>query len=604
MSWSILAGLPRVLFDVNGDPYSGAVLKAYLPGTTTSTSLAIDSTGSSPQASITYNAEGKLEVSGNEIQAYIDRKCKYGIFANATDAAANTPFQTGPFDNVEQTLTSVNAASQYETVALAQAATIGVGDLIETQGYHAAGDGGHSKYRVVADGTGTEDGGEFINSNPAGSFQLQLLHDGTIRARQFGAKFDNSNDDSTAINNSYQALGGGNDAGKLILNANGGQCRCDSTLLFDKTGIQVSGDGYVVINSHVAASNFGIDFGLLGSSNMLSNHITENIGLVMQNDSADGIRVRCNFSEFKNVTAFVKNSAVAWKVQGGTAGFGTGPYYNVFYNCWGNGTPTTGTSQTGWQFSPDASQDNLVPNSNRWFGGGTSATDTAWDIDGGQGNFFYGTRMEGTRNTVMSCNHPTSQSYCNGNVFYGAYVEGLATSNPDVFVAGANCAASGMEYPFLTSIGSGAIFTDLNTGNGNFFKTQIGSAGGTRIETSDWQFISPAIGDYLRFKGPRIGIEFEDSSGGVVMTQKNVSSIDAAGRAQSFTDGATDLLEFGTTKLTFRTSVSDRVEFDSTATAGNTSMLLWDVDNATLERVTVGAADSGGVGYKVLRIPN
>lgn len=48
----------------------------------------------------------------------------------------------------------------------------------------------------------------------------------------------------------------------------------------------------------------------------------------------------------------------------------------------------------------------------------------------------------------------------------------------------------------------------------------------------------------------------------------------------------------------------ERMRLDGTTTAGQTAMLLWDVDNATLERVTVGAADSGGVGFKVLRIPN
>lgn len=40
------------------------------------------------------------------------------------------------------------------------------------------------------------------------------------------------------------------------------------------------------------------------------------------------------------------------------------------------------------------------------------------------------------------------------------------------------------------------------------------------------------------------------------------------------------------------------------ATATHTALLVWDNDNATLERVTVGAADSGGAGFKVLRIAN
>ena len=40
------------------------------------------------------------------------------------------------------------------------------------------------------------------------------------------------------------------------------------------------------------------------------------------------------------------------------------------------------------------------------------------------------------------------------------------------------------------------------------------------------------------------------------------------------------------------------------ATAGDTRFLIYDVDNGKLERVTIGVADSGGLGFKVLRIPN
>lgn len=46
------------------------------------------------------------------------------------------------------------------------------------------------------------------------------------------------------------------------------------------------------------------------------------------------------------------------------------------------------------------------------------------------------------------------------------------------------------------------------------------------------------------------------------------------------------------------------VALDSTIIPGETRMLLWDVDSGDLVRVSVGADDSGGVGYKVLRIPN
>ncbi len=58
----------------------------------------------------------------------------------------------------------------------------------------------------------------------------------------------------------------------------------------------------------------------------------------------------------------------------------------------------------------------------------------------------------------------------------------------------------------------------------------------------------------------------------------------------------------GIDRLTF--GENDKVRVDGTTTAGQTALLLWDVDNGTLERVTVGVADSGGLGWKLLRIAN
>lgn len=51
-------------------------------------------------------------------------------------------------------------------------------------------------------------------------------------------------------------------------------------------------------------------------------------------------------------------------------------------------------------------------------------------------------------------------------------------------------------------------------------------------------------------------------------------------------------------------SSAEVVRVDASVTAGQTRFLIYDVDNATLERVTVGVADSGGAGFKLLRIPN
>lgn len=51
-------------------------------------------------------------------------------------------------------------------------------------------------------------------------------------------------------------------------------------------------------------------------------------------------------------------------------------------------------------------------------------------------------------------------------------------------------------------------------------------------------------------------------------------------------------------------AASEAARVDSSAVARDTRFMLFDVDNNTLERVTVGITDSGGAGFKVLRIPN
>lgn len=64
---------------------------------------------------------------------------------------------------------------------------------------------------------------------------------------------------------------------------------------------------------------------------------------------------------------------------------------------------------------------------------------------------------------------------------------------------------------------------------------------------------------------------------------------------QSTTVGST-----GTTAQTRR----DCLQIDGNTTSGETPMLLLDLAAGTMKRVSIGAADSGGTGFKVLRVPN
>jgi hypothetical protein len=153
-NFSVMTDVPNPVFDSNGNPFSGAVLKAFLPGGTTGTSIAIDKDGASPQASITYNAQGKLEVSGNEILPFIDLKHKWGIFANAADAAANTPFYMGPFDdvpapsdesNLDNRIDRLNPDTQAAAIADSR---ITLDDVLKIK-EKATGEGGGADWEVV-----------------------------------------------------------------------------------------------------------------------------------------------------------------------------------------------------------------------------------------------------------------------------------------------------------------------------------------------------------------------------------------------------------------------------------------------------------------------
>ena len=88
----------------------------------------------------------------------------------------------------------------FDSVADMVAATgLSIGDKVQTLGYYSAGDGGGNIYEIVAAGTGTADGGSFIDLTGISGQAKGLFVEGIISAKQFGAVLDGATDDSAAI---------------------------------------------------------------------------------------------------------------------------------------------------------------------------------------------------------------------------------------------------------------------------------------------------------------------------------------------------------------------------------------------------------------------
>jgi len=89
-TWQPITRTPIQYADANGVPYSGAVIKAYVAGTTTVTNLSTSSTGATTVTSVALNASGYPAVSGNITLLYVSVDYKLALYPSQASADANT----------------------------------------------------------------------------------------------------------------------------------------------------------------------------------------------------------------------------------------------------------------------------------------------------------------------------------------------------------------------------------------------------------------------------------------------------------------------------------------------------------------------------------
>lgn len=90
MAYQPIAQTVPQYMDANGDPYSGAVLKAYNAGTSTVLPMATSSTGGTTANYFALNASGYPVSSGNIIIPHVNTAYKLSLYPTQTAADANT----------------------------------------------------------------------------------------------------------------------------------------------------------------------------------------------------------------------------------------------------------------------------------------------------------------------------------------------------------------------------------------------------------------------------------------------------------------------------------------------------------------------------------
>ena len=194
-----LAPLPRLRFvDNNGNALSGGKLFTYVAGSSPSTKQAtyVDSTGATP------NTNPIILDSRGEANVWLDTSKKYKFtLAPKTDTDPPTnSFWT--VDNISSPFNEFTFSSVGDLKAL-DANSIPDGLVAITLGYYTAGDGGGNIYFWNPNDNNPDDGGGHISvSGGGGKFNPFLP--APITTKQFGAKGNNSQDDTAFLNNAIQ----------------------------------------------------------------------------------------------------------------------------------------------------------------------------------------------------------------------------------------------------------------------------------------------------------------------------------------------------------------------------------------------------------------
>jgi hypothetical protein len=222
-------------------------------------------------------------------------------------------------------------------------------------------------------------------------------------------------------------------------------------------------------------------------------------------------------------------------------------------------------------------------------------------------------------------NASTNPSYFNGAATFSGTVTlpAGAVGTPSLTTTGDT--NTGIWFPGadIIAVSTGGSERTRVSSAGRFLINNTSDDGVHQLQVTGKMHVGVSGYTYARFQdvaGPAMELNMSDAGGRVftITTSQNVSSTGTLldGRAYMAPSSGTGLMIYGgssgdivmgagtSRKCTFQIGGITQAQVDLDATAGNTRFLLYDVTAGALKRVSIGATDSGGTGFKLLRIPN
>lgn len=154
-----------------------------------------------------------------------------------------------------------------------------------------------------------------------------------------------------------------------------------------------------------------------------------------------------------------------------------------------------------------------------------------------------------------------------------------------------------------TNIKSGATILATTTELG--YLTGVTSALQTQLD-SKAPLNNPEFTDAINIDG----LSFDASGANLITNASSWISTSGFSFKTDITGNTGPTFSFGTDdpdQISFgfnQVNQDAGLTIDTNATAGETNILIFDISNQILQRISIGDPDSGGIGFRVLRIPN